>query len=122
MRQPAWEGVMGENGYVYMYGWVPSLFTQNYHNIVNWLYPHKNVFGVKNKKEMSRDFPGGPVVKNLPSIAGDEGSIPGQGTKITYATGQLSPLTTTGEADMHPGLKTKHDHNKQIKEVIKLLF
>ena len=24
-----------------------------------------------------RDFPGGPVVKNLPSNAGDAGSIPG---------------------------------------------
>ena len=32
-----------------------------------------------------RDFPGGPVVKNLPSNAGDAGSIPGQGTKIPHA-------------------------------------
>ena len=23
-----------ENGYMYLYGWVPSLFTWNYHNIV----------------------------------------------------------------------------------------
>ena len=29
----------------------------------------------------SRDFPGGPVVKNPPCSAGDVGSIPGQGTK-----------------------------------------
>ena len=29
-----------------------------------------------------KDFPGGPVVKNLPSNAGDMGSIPGQETKI----------------------------------------
>ena len=36
------------------------------------------------------DFPGGPVVKNLPSNAGDAGSIPGQGTKIPHAAGQLS--------------------------------
>ena len=28
------------------------------------------------------DFPGGPVVKNPPSNAGDVGSVPGQGTKI----------------------------------------
>ena len=26
MWQPGWEGSVGENGYVYMYGWVPSLF------------------------------------------------------------------------------------------------
>ena len=44
-----------------------------------------------------RDFPGGPVVKNLPSNAGDASSIPGRGTKIPHAAGQLSPLTTTTE-------------------------
>ena len=60
--------------------------------------------------------------KNLPSIAGDEGSIPGQGTKTTHALGQLSPLATTREAHVHPGLKTKHKHNTQIKEVIKVVF
>ena len=43
------------------------------------------------------DFPGGPVVKNLPYNAGDLGSIPGQGTKIPHATGQLSPRATTTE-------------------------
>ena len=44
-----------------------------------------------------RDFPGGPVVKNLPSNAGDAGLIPGWGTKIPRATGQLSPCDTTRE-------------------------
>ena len=44
-----------------------------------------------------RDIPGGPVVKNLPSNARDAGSIPGQGTKIPHAAGQLSPRTTTTE-------------------------
>ena len=37
------------------------------------------------------DFPGGPVVKNLSCNEGDAGSIPGQGTKIPHAVGQLSP-------------------------------
>ena len=37
-----------------------------------------------------RDFPGGPVVKNLPSNPGDMGWIPGRGTKIPHASGQLS--------------------------------
>ena len=31
------------------------------------------------------DFPGGPVVKNLPCNAGDQGSIPGLGTNIPRA-------------------------------------
>ena len=37
------------------------------------------------KIQMDRDFPGGPVVKNLPCNAGDAGSIPGWGTKIPQA-------------------------------------
>lgn len=38
-------------------------------------------------KEKKRDFPGGPVVNNLPSNAEDAGSIPGQG----HAVWQLNP-------------------------------
>ena len=48
-------------------------------------------------KTEQRDFPGGPVIKNLPYNAGDSGSIPGQGTKIPYAAGQLSPHAKTAE-------------------------
>ena len=36
------------------------------------------------------DFPGGPVVKNLPTNAGEVCSISGPGTKIPHAMGQLS--------------------------------
>ena len=50
----------------------------------------KHTFTVKRSL---RGFPGGPVVKNTPSNAGDMGSAPGQGTKILDATGQLSPET-----------------------------
>ena len=53
-------------------------------------------------KNPARDFPGGPVVKNLPSNTGDAGTIPGQGTKIPPATGQLSLHTATTEA-LHSG-------------------
>ena len=35
---PGWNGSLGENGYLYMDGWVPLLSTWNYHNIVHWLY------------------------------------------------------------------------------------
>ena len=49
------------------------------------------------KKKKIRDFPGGPVAKNPPSNAGDRGLIPGQGTKIPHATGQLSLRVTTTE-------------------------
>ena len=49
-----------------------------------------------------RDLADGPVVKNLPSNLGDAGSIPGQGTKIPHAAGQLSPCTT---------MKAQHSQN-----------
>ena len=41
-----------------------------------------------------RDLPGGSVVKNPPSNAGDSGLIPGPGTKIPDASGQLSPFSS----------------------------
>ena len=48
-------------------------------------------------KTQSQDFPGGPVVKNPLSNAGDTGSSPGRGTKIPHAAEQLSLHTTTRE-------------------------
>ena len=43
------------------------------------------------KENQHQDFTGGPVVKNPPSNAGGGDSIPGLGTKIPHAKGQLSP-------------------------------
>ena len=43
------------------------------------------------------DFPGGPRVKNLPSNAGDVGSISGRENKIPYIAGLLSPRAKTRE-------------------------
>ena len=59
----------------------------------------KKIMGKKLNK--TRDFPGGPVVKNLPSNAGDVGSIPGRGTKIPHAVGQLSSHTTPEPASLN---------------------
>ena len=41
--------------------------------------------GESEKTKSCRDFPGGPVVKTLPSNAGGGGLILGQGTKIPHA-------------------------------------
>ena len=46
-------------------------------------------------------LPGDPVVKNPPSNAGDVGSIPGRGTKIPHAVGQLSSRTAATEPTHH---------------------
>ena len=64
---------------------LPPYKTNGFHNLSS------------DKKTQSWDFPGGPVVKNQPSNAGDVGSIPGQGTKIPHAAGQLSLCATTTE-------------------------
>ena len=47
------------------------------------------------------DFPGGLMVKNPPSDAGDLGWIPGQGTKTPQAPGQLIPRAATTEPAHH---------------------
>ena len=56
------------------------------------------------KMSHSQDFPCGPVVKNLPSNTGYAGLIPGLGTKIPQAVGQLSPCTT---------VETQHGQKKK---------
>ena len=51
----------------------------------------------KKQKPTEKDFPGGPVVGNSPSRAGDTCSIPGQETKIPHAMGQLGSSAATRE-------------------------
>ena len=45
-------------------------------------------------KMWRRDFPGGPLGKNMHGISEDIGLIPGQGTKISHDSGGLSLCTT----------------------------
>ena len=47
-------------------------------------------------KTLSRGFPGGSVVKNLPANAGDTGSIPDQGG-FPHSAEHWGPYTTTTE-------------------------
>ena len=62
-------------------------------NIIKDIYESNNkaTLGVV-KKTNTGNFPDGPVVKNLPSNAGNKGSIPGQGTKIPHAVGRNQKL------------------------------
>ena len=60
----------------------------------------------------TKDFPGGPVGKNLPSNAGDADSIPGRGTKIPHAQGKLNPSTSTTE------LKCPRAHPQQLEKPV----
>ena len=56
---------------------------------MKYLFP---LLSVLSWKAGHRDFPGGLVVKNSSCIAGNEGSIPGRGTKIPHVPGKLGPL------------------------------
>ena len=73
------------------------------------------------------DFPGGPVVKNLPANARDMESVTGRGTKIPHAMGQRRPCTGTAEAHVPQslnttkreacgGMKTQHNQKKEPKQ------
>ena len=79
------------------------------------------------KKKHYRDFPGGPVVKTLPSNAGGGGLILGQGTKIPHA---LQPKKQNLKQQKQycnkfdKDLSTSHTHThkqQQKKETLKTL-
>ena len=70
------------------------------------------------------DFPGGPVVKNLPFSAEDVGSTPGRGTKV-----QLHPFAAASELTCSRAqapqfekalvlLKTQRSQNKEINSLL----
>ena len=52
-------------------------------------------------KGLLRDFPDGPVIKNAPCNTGETAPIPGLGTKLSHAEGQLSPRVTNRESMHH---------------------
>ena len=60
---------------------------------VIWTWGQADMLVDASRKQ--QNFPGGPVVKNPLSYAGDTGSIPGLKTGMQYAEGQLSPRATT---------------------------
>ena len=67
------------------------------------------------------DFPGGPVVKNLSSNAGDMGLTPSRGTKIPHTMGQQSLHAATREKRMchnkDPAQPHTHTHKIEIMPV-----
>ena len=70
-----------------------------------------------------RDFPGGPMVKNLPSNTGETGSMPGWGTKFPCSSEQLSPCTTTSESvcckERSPMRQLRRNAAKEINDSLK---
>ena len=96
-------GVCGENGCVYMYGWVPSLFTWNYHNIVYWL----SVSSVPQScltlcNPMDCSTPGFPVHHQLLEPTQTNIHHIGDATQPSYPL--LSPSPLTFNLSQHWGL------------------
>ena len=58
-------------------------------------------FPLRSENPINGDLLDGPVIKNLLSNVGDVSSIPGRGTKVPHAAGQLSPHITTAEPVHH---------------------
>ena len=75
------------------------MYTRPHEDTINYLFLYfiisRPILTMSYKYRFQGDFPGGSVVKNLPCNAGDMGLIPGWGTKIPHATGQLSLCATT---------------------------
>ena len=68
------------------------------------------------RKRTPWDIPGSQVVKNPPANAEDVGLIPGPGTKIPHAMGQLSLCATTTEPTCCRSSRALEPvlHNKRI--------
>ena len=74
---------------------------------------------MKQVKEFSDD----PVVKTLPSNAGGEGSIPGQGTKIPYASQPKNPNISKRSNIITKSIKTlKIVHVRRKKRMSRWIF
>ena len=73
-----------------------------------WYYINPQHTG---KTPKDGDFSRGPAVKNLPCSAGNVSSIPGWGTKISHAAGQLSPHSITTE----PVCLNERSHVQQLR-------
>ena len=49
MWQPGWEGILGENGYMHMYGWVLSCSPETVATLLIGFTPIQNKKSIKNK-------------------------------------------------------------------------
>ena len=99
-----------------------QLEEKNFPFLKNFYYWHNGFFSTLNiwsphiraiQELIPTDFPGDPVVKNLPSSVGDVGSVPGWGTKIPHAAGHHAITKNPSTA-----IKTQCSQNKQTKGFI----
>ena len=73
------------------------------------------------KETLLGDFPGGPVVKNPPANVRDEGSIPGQGTKIPHAMGHITLCAPVKSPGNQRNSQTKNHTQRASRETLLFL-
>ena len=97
--QPGWKGSLGENGYTYMYGWVPPLFTWNttvqFSSVQSlsrdWLCD-----------PMNRSTPGLPVHHQLPELTQTHVHRVSDATQPSHPLS--SPFPPASSPSQHQGL------------------
>ena len=72
--------------------WVLDTYFKGMRKMKVWIIGNRKCVESLFIKWRGGDVPGSPLVKNLPSNAGDSDLIPGQGTKIPHASEQLCSL------------------------------
>ena len=81
----------------------------------------QNLVVVKSHYNKMRDFPGSPVVDNLPSKARNAGSIFDQETRIPHSMGQVSLPTASSEKLMCCNKDPKY-HNEDLTQSNNIFF
>jgi len=115
-------GGLEENGYIYMYGWVLSLLTWNYHNIVNRLLRFRFRFRSVAQScptlcdPMNRSTPGLPVPHQFPEFTQTHVHRVGDAIQPSH------PLSSPSPPDPNPSQhQSLFQWVKSLHEVAKVL-
>ena len=74
------------------------------------------------KEGQTRDFPGGPLVKNLPCNAGAAGSVPGRGSKTLRCCCLVAKSRLTLQPRGPPGSSVLGIYQARIMEWVAICF
>ena len=74
------------------------------------------------KEGQTRDFPSGPLVKNLPCDAGDAGSIPDQGSKTLHCCCLVAKSRLTFQPHGPPGSSVHGIYQARMMEWVAISF
>ena len=117
MWQPGWEGNLEKNGYIYLYGWVPLLFTWTCHNTVNGLCCWVAKLCPTLCDPMNCSTPGFPVLHHLPVCSN---SCPLSQWCHPAIWSSIAPFSSCLSLSQHQGLLQWVGSSHQIAKVLEL--